>query len=60
MTELNFNEDRAFNIDYTIKRLGEMESGCPEAIRYIEWLWDTNPELLEDAREAFYNEQEEL
>lgn len=54
MPELDFNQDRSLLIEYVIARILEAESGDAKAINYIEYLWGTDPELLETAREALF------
>jgi hypothetical protein len=54
MTELDFDQDRARLIDYVVDKICLMESGDDQAISFIEYLWDVDPELLEDSYEAYY------
>ena len=54
MTELNFNEDRAHLIEYVMDKILLAEAGDEQALSYIEFLWDHDPELLEDAKEALF------
>jgi len=56
MTELNLNVDRNHSIEYVIARITEAESGDADAIRYIEFLWDHDEELLYEAREELFKE----
>jgi hypothetical protein len=56
MTELDFNQDPAELVDYVVDKIHLAESGDERAINYIEFLWGENPELLEVAYEAFYEE----
>jgi len=52
MTELNFDLDRAGLIEYVMDKIYLAEAGDKDAIGYLEFLWDHDPELLEDAQEA--------
>lgn len=51
MRELDFNEDRAALVDYVADKLLLAELGDPQAMSYIEYLWDEDPELLADAQD---------
>ena len=51
MRELNFNEDRAALVDYVADKLLLAELVDQQAMSYIEYLWDEDPELLADAQD---------
>ena len=51
MRELDFNEDRAALVDYVADKLLLAELGDKQAMSYIEYLWDEDPELLSDAQD---------
>lgn len=51
MRELDFNEDRAALVEYVADKIQLAECGDEQAINYIEFLWDDNPELLADAQD---------
>ena len=51
MRELDFNEDRAALVDYVADKLLLAELGDQQAMSYIEYLWDEDPELLADAQD---------
>lgn len=53
MRELDFNKDESQLIDYVVDKLHLAEAGDPEAIRYIEFLWGEDPELLDSSRAVF-------
>lgn len=51
MRDLDFNEDRAALVDYVADKLLLAELGDQQAMSYIEYLWDEDPELLSDAQD---------
>ena len=55
MKDLDFNVEQSELIDYVLDKICLAESGDAQAINYIEFLWDEDPDLLESAYEAFYN-----
>jgi len=60
MPELDFNQNRSDLIEYVIARILEAESGDPQAINYIEFLWGADPELLDEAKEALFTGSQQI
>lgn len=56
MTELDFNTDRADLVAYVADKVLLAEAGDEQAINYIEYLWDADPDLLDAARESVEEE----
>ena len=55
MKELDFNEDRAALVEYVADQIQLAECNDEQAIRYLEFLWDENPDLLMDAQDYLHN-----
>lgn len=51
MQELDFTQDRAALVEYVADKLILAECGDKQAMSYIEFLWDDNPDLLMDAQD---------
>jgi len=60
MKELDFNEDRAALVEYVADQIQLAEANDEPAIRYLEFLWDENPDLLMDAQDYLRNLDELL
>ena len=52
MKELDFEQDRSQLVAYVVDKVLLAEMGDKQAISYIEYLWDTDSDLLADAYEA--------
>ena len=52
MRELDFEQDRAQLVAYVVDKILLSEMGDKQAISYIEYLWDTDSDVLADAYEA--------
>jgi hypothetical protein len=52
MRELDFEQDRSQLVAYVVDKILLSEMGDKQAISYIEYLWDTDSDLLADAYEA--------
>lgn len=52
MPELDFNANRSDLIEYVIDKIELSERGDSQAINYIEYLWGSDPELLEQSYRA--------
>ena len=52
MKELDFEQDRSQLVAYVVDKVLLAEMGDKQAMSYIEYLWDTDSDLLADAYEA--------
>lgn len=59
MRALDFNTDTPDIINYIVDKIHLAESGDADAIRYIEFLWDDDPDMLDTAYEQYRLEEEE-
>lgn len=59
MRALDFNTDTHDILDYIVDKIYLAESGDAEAIRYIEFLWGEDPDMLDTAYIQYYAEEAE-
>jgi len=60
MMALDFHSDYPSLVEYVADKIQLAECNDEQAIRYLEFLWDENPELLADAQDYLRNLEELL
>lgn len=56
MQDLDFSVDRSKSIEYVAEQIQLADSGDARAMSFIEFLWDEDPELLQESYK--YNEDQ--
>lgn len=51
MKELDFETDKGWLVEYVADKIQLAEVGDERAIQYIEFMWDYDPEVLEEAQD---------